>query len=62
YDEREIIFIAETKGTTDENQLRKIEKDKIECGKKHFQAINKKIKFKIGNDFYDMISKSNGDN
>ena len=62
YDEREIIFIAETKGTTDENQLRKIEKDKIECGKKHFQAINKKIKFESGNDFYKMISKSNGDN
>ena len=62
YDEREIIFIAETKGTTDENQLREIEKNKIKCGEKHFQAINKKIKFKTGNNFYDMISKSNGDN
>lgn len=39
YHEDKLIFIAETKGSTKDWDLRPKEKWKIECGKKHFQAL-----------------------
>ena len=35
-----LYFVVETKSTTDINQLRKSEQQKIVCGKKHFTEIN----------------------
>ena len=37
---KHIYFVAETKGTTDENELRKIEAAKIHCAREHFKAIS----------------------
>ena len=37
---KHIYFVAETKGTTDESQLRATEKAKIKCAKKHFKVIS----------------------
>ena len=37
---KHIYFIAETKGTTDEMQLRHDEDAKIECAKEHFKAVS----------------------
>lgn len=45
YDDEQVIFVAETKGTTEKIQLRYSEDQKIECGKKHFEAVNKAIKY-----------------
>ena len=35
-----IYFVAETKGSIDQEELRGIEEKKIECAKKHFKAIS----------------------
>lgn len=37
---RHIYFVAETKGSDSENELREIEKLKIECAKHHFKEIS----------------------
>ena len=39
---KHIYFVAETKGTTDLNQLRTVESSKIHCAKEHFKTIGKK--------------------
>lgn len=41
YGVSEIHFVVETKGSTDEKELREAENAKIACAKRHFQAINK---------------------
>jgi type III restriction enzyme len=39
-----IYFVAETKGTMSTMQLREIEKTKVECARKFFTGLNKKVK------------------
>lgn len=49
---RQIYFVAETKGSTEEKDLREIEKLKIHCAREHFQAISgTDIKFDVVKDF-----------
>ncbi|KZX10150.1 type III restriction-modification system endonuclease [Methanobrevibacter curvatus] len=43
--EEKMYFVVETKGNVDPETLRPTEKDKITCGKKHFEAIDKNINF-----------------
>ncbi len=45
--EEKLYFVVETKGTLDEYQLRETERAKIKCGKKHFEALNSGVKFKV---------------
>ncbi len=61
-DEKEIFFIAETKGNMDSMELRKKESLKIEYAKKYFEALNsifsdKKIKYDVVNTYEDLIKK-----
>ncbi|HRP89685.1 MAG TPA: DEAD/DEAH box helicase family protein [Edaphocola sp.] len=45
---KHIYFVAETKGSDDENDLRGIEKLKIHCAKEHFKSIsNGEVKFDV---------------
>lgn len=49
---RHIYFIAETKGSNEEKDLREIEKLKIHCAREHFKAIaGTDIKFGVVKDF-----------
>jgi type III restriction enzyme len=41
-----MYFVIETKGNVDDGDLRGDEKDKINCGKKHFEALNTEVVFK----------------
>ncbi|QWD20227.1 DEAD/DEAH box helicase family protein [Polynucleobacter paneuropaeus] len=51
---KHIYFVAETKGSMSSMDLREIEKSKIECAKKFFEGLNKKIdKDKVK---YDVIN------
>jgi len=52
-------FVIETKGSNDDNQLRKSEKDKIDFAKKHFSAISKEYQKVIfeKNVIFDEIKK-----
>lgn len=56
--QNKMYFIVETKGTTDPYELRENERDKIDCGKKHFKAIAKEVKFEITNNCDDFIIKN----
>jgi len=51
---KHIYFVAETKGSMSSMELREIEKTKIECARKFFDEINRKINTK--NVKYDVIS------
>ena len=46
-EEHKLYFVAETKGSTDEAQLKGNEKNKILCGKKHFIATQTDLKYEV---------------
>ena len=51
----EVCFVAETKGSSDENELRLSEKSKGIYAKKHFQAISGgEVRYSIVENFDDM--------
>lgn len=53
---RHIYFVAETKGSTDQMDLRGVEELKIHCATKHFEAISdKEVKFHKVSSFADML-------
>ena len=55
---KHIYFVAETKGSMSSMELREIEKSKIECAKKFFEGLNKKIeRDKIQYDVVNSFSK-----
>ncbi|MCY4644549.1 MAG: DEAD/DEAH box helicase family protein [Bacteriovoracales bacterium] len=55
---RHIYFVAETKGSMSSMELRKVEEGKIECAKKFFNEINKKIDLdKVKYDVVDSYGK-----
>jgi len=45
--EAKLYFVAETKGNTDLDKLRPDERNKILCGKKHFELLNKELSYKV---------------
>lgn len=53
--EEKLYFVVETKGDISTEQLRSSEIGKIECGKKHFKAINTDIRFELQDDFNNFI-------
>jgi type III restriction enzyme len=46
-----LYLIVETKGTLIPEELRPKEKGKIECGKRHFKAIDEMVELKVANNF-----------
>jgi len=57
-------FVVETKGSTDSNDLRKVEDVKIACAKKHFKCLcTDKFNYDVVDSYdtlIDMLYKSNG--
>ena len=47
-----LYFVVETKGTTEFMGIRPPEQAKIDCGKKHFEALKSNVKFGVA-DTYD---------
>ena len=54
-----IYFIVETKADKDEKDLTAVEKSKIKCGKLHFEAVSKEVKFNWVNSYDDFKRKIN---
>lgn len=53
---RNIYFVAETKGSESDLDLRGIEQLKIHCAKKHFEEINgKEVKFDVVNSYAKLL-------
>lgn len=54
---KHIFFVAETKGSTDQMELRGMEKAKIACAKAHFAEIsNDEIIYDVVSDFSELIN------
>ena len=51
YGTEKLYFVVETKGSTDTGQLRLFENYKIECGKKHFAALETGVTYDVANDY-----------
>lgn len=55
---KHIYFVAETKGSMNSMQLRKIEESKIHCAKEHFKAISSgNVKYDVINDYKSLLEK-----
>lgn len=53
---KHIYFVAETKGSMRSMDFREIEKSKIYCAKKHFEAISSdKIKYHVVDDYKHLL-------
>lgn len=52
-DEEKLYFVVESKGSKSELDLRPKELSKIECGKRHFESLNSKLK--VGTNLADII-------
>ncbi len=46
-EDHRLYFIGETKGSTDEEQLKGAEKNKIFCGRKHFEVVDEELKYEV---------------
>lgn len=55
--EEKLYFIVETKGTLNKEERRDVENKKIDCGKKHFEAISTNLKFEVVNNFENFYKK-----
>ena len=54
-DIKHIYFVAETKGSLSESQLRESEKSKIECARRHFSALgDSTISYDVVTDYADL--------
>ncbi|HLQ98545.1 MAG TPA: type III restriction endonuclease subunit R, partial [Candidatus Dormibacteraeota bacterium] len=53
-DVEKLYFVVETKGTTDKDQLRFVEHEKIQCGEKHFEALETQAEYKLASDFQEL--------
>ena len=45
--EDKLYFVAETKGSEKDEELRERESNKILCGRKHFEVLNTEVKFEV---------------
>ncbi len=55
---KHVYFVAETKGSLNSLELRAIEKAKIECARKHFEAISSdNVKYDIVLNYSDLMNK-----
>lgn len=50
-----LYFVLETKGTTDLEDLRGKETQKIKCGEKHFEALGSEVQFEVVKDFDEFV-------
>lgn len=59
--EQKLYFVLETKGSIEMDDLRPKESEKIQCGKKHFEALGEgtehAAKYKLENEFSDFMRK-----
>ncbi len=53
--EKKLYFVLETKGNIQYESLRQTESDKIQCGKKHFEALGSAVEFKAIDDYDKFI-------
>ena len=55
--EQKLYFVVETKGGMFEDSIKDTERKKIDCGKKHFRAIDTGIKMELADNFSTLCGK-----
>lgn len=50
-DIKKLYFVIETKGSVDDEDLRKREDKKIKCARKHFKALESEVEYEVVDDF-----------
>lgn len=55
-----LYFVVETKGALFTDDLRPTEKAKIDCGKKHFEALGTEVQFTVANNYDTFANKVSG--
>ena len=56
-DVKHVYFVAETKGSLNSAQLREIERTKIECARRHFEAIsNSAVKYDVVSNYKELYN------
>ncbi len=50
-----LYFVLETKGSTDMEDLRGTEAQKIKCGEKHFEALGSEVQFEVVKNFDEFV-------
>lgn len=59
---KHIYFVAETKGSNKEADLREVEKSKIECARRHFATISSSnVKYEVVKDYQTMLDIVSGE-
>ncbi|RDC50691.1 type III restriction endonuclease subunit R [Acinetobacter sp. RIT592] len=53
-DVKKLYFVIETKGSLEDDDLRRREKDKIRCAKKHFKVLESDVLYEVATDFDDV--------
>jgi type III restriction enzyme len=56
-EEQKLYFVVETKGGLFDDAIKRTERAKINCGKKHFAAINTGVKFELADSFDTLQGK-----
>jgi type III restriction enzyme len=56
--EERLYFVVETKGSTLEGMLRDSEKAKIECGRRHFEALETGINYVLASNFNSFLDQA----
>lgn len=56
--ERKMYFVVETKGSINPDSLRKSEKDKIKCGKKHFKVLDNGVELELADKYITFKTKA----
>ena len=52
-----LYFVVETKGSTNKQDRRGTENDKIDCTTKHFEAIGTELKYTVARKYYEEFKK-----
>jgi len=55
HNEEKLYFVCETKGSLLDSQLKGAESAKIKCGRKHFAALDKDVRFSLATDLEQVV-------
>lgn len=53
-DVKKLYFVVETKGSLEDDDLRRRERDKIRCAKKHFKVLESNVRYEVATDFNEI--------
>ena len=56
--QEKLYFVVESKGTAFEKRLREVERAKIRCGRKHFEALGEDARYMVANNYETFVNQA----